>query len=100
MGSPALGSTTANGSLAAPSGNLLIETGLRVVAEAAFYFVVGLGLASLIGSRAFTIGFVLAWHLVVVRIVTSIGALGVFRALAPDVHFLSSRACRPRSHRA
>ena len=77
----------AHGSLEAPSTGTLVEGGLWVVADAAFYFVVGLGLASLTGSRAYTIGILLAWRLVVGRIIASIDFLGAFREIVPDVHF-------------
>ena len=80
-------SATANGSLAAPSVTLLIEAGLWVLAEATFYFILGLGLASLTGSRAYTIGILLAWRLILARILMSIGFLGVFREIVPDAHF-------------
>jgi len=83
----AIGSKTANGSLAAPSGTLLIESGLWVLAGAAFYFVAGLGLASLIASRSITIGILLAWHLIVARLITSVNFLGIFREIAPEIHF-------------
>jgi hypothetical protein len=77
----------ASGPVAAPSVALLVESGLWVLVEAVFYFVLSLGLASAVGSRAFTIGLLLAWRLIVVRVVTSIGSLGVFREIVPDVHF-------------
>jgi hypothetical protein len=79
-------SATANGSLDAPSVSLMVQSGLWVLAEAAFYYVVGLGLGSLLGSRAYTIGILLAWRLIISRIVMSIGFLGVFREIVPDVH--------------
>lgn len=77
----------ANGSVVAPSVTLLVESGLWVFTEAAFYFTITLGLASLIGSRALTIGILLAWRLIVARIITSIGFLGVVREIVPDIHF-------------
>jgi hypothetical protein len=80
-------SATATGPFAAPSVALMVESGLWVLAEAAFYFVVGLGLASLTGSRAYTIGILLAWRLILARILMSISFLGVFREVVPDVHF-------------
>jgi hypothetical protein len=80
-------SATAHGFLAPPSVGLMIESGLWVAAEAAFYFIIGLGLASLTGSRAYTIGILLAWRLILARILMSIGFLGVLREFVPDVHF-------------
>ena len=77
----------AGGPVAAPSVALLVESGLWVFAEATFYFVLSLGVASCLGSRAFTIGLLLAWRLIVARIITSIGFLGVSREIVPDVDF-------------
>ena len=77
----------AAGSLPRPSSSLLVEGALWVLAEAAFYFVVGLGLASLTGSRAYTIGILLAWRLVLARIIMAIGFLGAARDAVPDVSF-------------
>jgi hypothetical protein len=77
----------AHGYLPAPSVTLLAESGIWVIAEAAFYFIFGLGLGSLTGSRAYTIGILLAWRLIVGRIIAAIGFLGVFREFVPDVPF-------------
>lgn len=78
----------ANGYLRAPSTTLLIESGIWVLANAAFYFVVGLGIASVTVSRAYTIGILIAWRTIVSHIITAIGALGAFRELVPDVGFV------------
>jgi hypothetical protein len=75
------------GYLAAPSVTLLIESGLWVLAELAFYFVLGLGLASVTGSRAYTIGILLAFRTVVGHILTAISALGAYREVVPDIPF-------------
>jgi ABC-type transport system involved in multi-copper enzyme maturation permease subunit len=83
----ALVSGLAHGYLIAPSVTLLIESALWVIAETAFYFVLGLGLASLIGSRAYTIGILFAWRLPIGHILAAIGALGAYRAVVPDVPF-------------
>jgi ABC-2 family transporter len=80
-------SVVAHGYLAGPSGTLLIESALWVFAETAFYFTLGLGLASLIGSRAYTIGILLAWRLPIGHILAAITALGASRAAVPDVPF-------------
>jgi hypothetical protein len=80
-------SGVAHGSLPAPSVTLSIESGLWVLAEGAFYFVLGLGLASVTGSRAYTIGILVAWRTAVSHILTSIGALGVYREAVPNVDF-------------
>lgn len=78
---------TAHGSLPAPSFGLIVESGLWVLAELAFYFVLGLGVASLIGSRAYAIGILLAWRTIGSHILVSISALGAFREAIPDVPF-------------
>jgi len=80
-------SAAANGYLPAPSFTLVIESGLWVFAELAFYFVLGLGVASIIGSRAYTIGILLAWRTLGSHILASISVLGVYRAAIPDVPF-------------
>jgi ABC-2 family transporter len=75
----------ANGYLPAPSTTLLIESGIWVLANVSFYFVLGLGLASLTGSRAYTIGILIAWRTIVSHIIMAIGALGVGRQAVPEV---------------
>jgi hypothetical protein len=75
------------GSLATPSAALLAKAAIWVVLEIAFYFAVALGLASLLGSRAQTIGILLAWRLAVTPILLSIGALGVGRDVVPGAAF-------------
>ncbi len=81
-------SATANAELPAPSLTLVVESGLWVFAELAFYFVLGLGVASLTGSRAYTIGILLAFRTVGSHILVSISALGVYREAIPDVPFV------------
>jgi hypothetical protein len=78
----------ANGYLPAPSVTLMVESGLWVLANASFYFVIGLGLASVTGSRAYTIGILIAWRTVVSHILTAISTLGVAREAVPDVGFV------------
>jgi hypothetical protein len=78
---------TANGSLPAPSLTLIVESGLWVFAELTFYFLLGLGVASVTGSRAYTIGILLAWRTIVSHILVSISALGAVREAFPDVAF-------------
>ena len=77
----------ASGDLRSPSATLVVESGLWVFAELAFYAVLAVGLASLTGSRAYTIGILLAWRTAVSHILVSISALGVYRELFPDVPF-------------
>jgi hypothetical protein len=77
----------ASGDLPSPSATLVVESGLWVFAELAFYSVLAVGLASLTGSRAYTIGILLAWRTAVSHILLSISALGMYRELLPDVPF-------------
>jgi hypothetical protein len=78
----------ANGYLPAPSATLMVESGIWLLANASFYFILGLGLASVTGSRAYTIGILIAWRTVVSHILTAIGALGASREAVPDVGFI------------
>jgi hypothetical protein len=75
------------GSLPAPSAALLTQTSIWVTLEIAFYFALALGVSSLIGSRAQTIGILLAWRLAVTPILLSIGALGAGRDALPGAAF-------------
>ena len=86
-GISAVVSVAASGDLPRPSATLVVESGLWVFAELAFYSVLAVGLASLTGSRAYTIGILLAWRTAVSHILVSISALGVYRKLLPDVPF-------------
>jgi hypothetical protein len=75
------------GSLAAPSAALLAKTGLWLLAQIVFYFVVALGLASLLGSRAQTLAILLAFRLAITPIVVSISVLGAGRDFVPEAAF-------------
>jgi hypothetical protein len=75
------------GSLEAPSATLLAQAGIWVTVDIAFYFVLALGLASLIGSRTPTIGILLAWRLAVTPILLSISVLGAGRDALPQAAF-------------
>lgn len=75
------------GSLPGPSATLLAQVGIWVTVDIAFYFVLALGLASLIGSRAPTIGILLAWRLAVAPILLSISVLGAGRDALPSAAF-------------
>ena len=82
------------GSLAAPSTKLLVESGIFLLGEVAFGFVLALGLASLLGSRAQTIGILLAFRLALTPLLLSITFLGTSREAIPGAAFdrLSPRA--------
>jgi ABC-type transport system involved in multi-copper enzyme maturation permease subunit len=73
------------GSKPSPSSSLMIEGGLWALLQTAFYFLVAVGIATLLGSRSQTIGIVLAWRLALTPILASISALGVVRELVPGV---------------
>ena len=82
----AAASATAHGSAAAPSLGLLVESGAWTLLGTSLYFLLGLALGSLTGSRAYSIGCLLAWRLILSRILTSITSLGASREVIPDVH--------------
>jgi hypothetical protein len=67
------------GSLSAPSTTLLVESGLFLLGEVALGFVLALGLASLLGSRAQTVGILLAFRLALTPLILSITFLGTSR---------------------
>jgi hypothetical protein len=75
------------GSLAAPSTRLLFESGIFLIAEVAFGFVLALGLSSLLGSRAQTIGILLAFRLALTPLLLSIKFLGTSREAIPGAVF-------------
>jgi hypothetical protein len=77
-------SSTANGALPVLSTTQLVESGLWLLASVTFSYILGLAVASLTGSRAYTIGVLLAWQLIVGRLLLAISALGVGRELVPD----------------
>jgi hypothetical protein len=79
----AVGSVALAGSLAAPSAGLLVTSGAWVLFSATFWFVLALGLSSLIGSKSATIGLLVAWQLAVGPALAGIGALGIGRAAIP-----------------
>ena len=68
-----------------PGPHLLVTTGLWVVLQVAFYYVLAFGIACLLGSRSYTIGTLLAFRLALTPILASIPALGVVRVLVPGV---------------
>lgn len=68
-----------------PSTYLLTVTGLWAMLSAVFYFLLAYGLASVTGSRAYSIGIVLAFRLAVTPLVAAIASLGVVRELLPGV---------------
>ncbi|HZQ02601.1 MAG TPA: hypothetical protein VFA88_01115 [Gaiellaceae bacterium] len=68
-----------------PTVDLLATSGLWVLAEVVFYYLLAIGVVCVTGSRSYTIGIVLAFRLALTPILTSISALGVVRELVPGV---------------
>jgi len=79
----ATGSTVFAGSLGAPGARLLLETGSWMALVTALALVLALGISSLVGSRAITIGVVLGWQLVAVPLLPQVKLLGSFREALP-----------------
>jgi ABC-type transport system involved in multi-copper enzyme maturation permease subunit len=77
-------SVALRGSLPAPSVHLMVVTGLWAVLSVTFYYLLAVAVASLTGSRSYTIGIVLAWTLALSPIISSISALGIVRELVPS----------------
>jgi ABC-type transport system involved in multi-copper enzyme maturation permease subunit len=73
------------GSKPAPDTRLLVLTGLWTVLEVAFFYILSVAIAALLGSRSYAIGVVLALRLAIMPIVASISALGIVRELLPTV---------------
>jgi hypothetical protein len=75
----ATASTVFAGSLGAPGATLLIETALWLALLSGLSLVLALGVSSLLGSRAITIGVVLGWQIVAGPLLLQIKLLGSFR---------------------
>lgn len=68
-----------------PSTYLLAVTGLWTLLKVAFYYLLAVGLACLIGSRSYTIGILLAWTMAISPLLASISQLGAVRDAVPAV---------------
>jgi hypothetical protein len=75
----ATGSHVFAGSLATPSGGLVLKGAAWLALVSALSLVLALGVSSLVGSRGTTIGVVLGWQLVAMPVLLQIKALGTFR---------------------
>jgi len=75
----ATASTVFAGSLGVPSATLLVETALWLALVSGLSLVLALGISSLLGSRAITIGVVLGWQIVAGPLLLHIKLLGSFR---------------------
>jgi ABC-type transport system involved in multi-copper enzyme maturation permease subunit len=80
----AVASVVLAGSREVPDLQLIVKTGLWALLQVAFLYLLAVGVSCAVGSRAYTIGIVLAWQLAVSPIVMSISALGIFRELVPS----------------
>jgi hypothetical protein len=72
------------GSNPVPDTRLLVVTGLWTLLQVTFYYLLAIGISSLVG-RSYTVGVVLAWRLAITPILASISALGIVRELVPGV---------------
>lgn len=72
-------------SRALPSVHLLVTTGLWVVLQVTFYYLLAVALSCILGSRSYTIGVLLGWRLALTPLLASISALGIVRELVPGV---------------
>jgi hypothetical protein len=79
----AVASVVFAGDLPAPSATLLAELGGWLLLFVAFWFLLGLGLAALLGSRTITVGILLLWNAALTPLLLSYGALGDAREAIP-----------------
>ena len=75
----AIFTVTLAGSAPTPSAGLIVESGLWLGLTVGIAFLLGLGVGSLIGSRAPTIAILFAWVLILEPLLTHITALGTAR---------------------
>jgi hypothetical protein len=73
------------GSHPAPSTYLLAVTGAWTLLQVTFYYLLAFGIASLLGSRSYAIGILLAWRLALTPLIAAISTLGIVRELVPGV---------------
>ncbi|HEY2543342.1 MAG TPA: hypothetical protein VGH92_09850 [Gaiellaceae bacterium] len=81
----AVSSVALAGSNPMPDTRLLALTGLWTVLSVAFFYLLSVAVAALLGSRSYAIGVVLAFRLAITPVIASISALGVVRELMPGV---------------
>jgi hypothetical protein len=81
----AVASVVFAGTQPVPSIHVLTLTGLWVLLQVTFYYLLAVGIACLTGNRSYTIGILLAWRLALTPILASISALGIVRELVPGV---------------
>ena len=83
FGVVAAGSLVFAGTLPTPSAHIIVVSGLWLLLDVTFYLLVGLGLASVIGSRTTTIAVLLAFRLALTPLFLALSFLGVIRELVP-----------------
>ncbi|HEY8030615.1 MAG TPA: ABC transporter permease [Gaiellaceae bacterium] len=81
----AISAVVFSGSKPVPDMRLLVLTGLWTLLEVAFFYLLSVAIAALLGSRSYAIGVVLAFRLAITPLVASISALGIVRELMPGV---------------
>jgi hypothetical protein len=84
-----LSASLTNAEHPAPSTGTLVLVGIWAMGEVAFYFALGLGLGSVLGSQGPTIGILVAWRLFAMPLLAQIGFLGGIRDILPNVAFSS-----------
>lgn len=81
----AVASVVLAGSNPAPDTRLLVVTGLWTVLNVGVFYILSVAIASLLGSRSYAIGIILALRFALTPIIASISALGVVRELIPGI---------------
>ena len=76
----AVGSVLLAGSLPAPGAGTLLRFGAWIALTATFSYLLALGVASLLGSRATTIAILLGWQLALAPVLVQIHGFGSLRA--------------------
>lgn len=82
---PAVTAVVLAGTNPLPTVHVMTVAGLWVLLQASFYYLLACAIASLLGSRAYTIGIVLAGRLVLTPLIASIRPFGVVRELMPGI---------------
>ena len=81
----AVASVVLAGSNPMPDTRLIVLAGLWTLLGVAFFYVLSVATAVLLGSRSYAIGVVLAFRLAITPLMASISALGIVRELMPGI---------------